>query len=500
MKARKLFWNYAFLLMVILLSFIALTIYLERKTRSLLVVQSRELMNKSGHLMARSFPPQLLNNPEKADSYLKKTAPVTGIRLSVILPDGTVIADSEHEPALMNNHNDRPEIISARERGTGYSIRHSATLGISFLYCAYDLEREAGADKQAVFRVAIPIEDLFLVTRNLSISFAVSAFFVLIILTVSSLVSFRSIISSITRLRDAASQYASGNFEHRAYIDNPVELVTLSRVMHGMSTQLRNHIDTIVEQKEELETVLAGMAEGVVLLDQSMMIKTINSAALELVPMTEKEAAGKSLIEVFRNSLLHDFAKNVFQSRKNSEIIISLTQQTKNVDSDGLPVIEKGRELFLRVSSSIIRFPERSRENDNLLLLMQDSTQSMQVERIRKDFVANVSHELKTPITSIMGFVETLQEGALEEKDQALYFLSIIARHTGRINSIIDDLLSLSKLEESEGKGITRSRSSLKRVIDNAFGFCRERAREKSIELSAEQDKETFFIYKRASD
>lgn len=480
MRSRKLFWHYGFLLCVILISFLALTLYLERRTRTLFIRQNRQLLKRAGELLTASFPPVLFHDPPAADSYVKTLAADSEFRLTVVLPDGSVIADSHNDTSLMNNHLDRPEIQFAREYGTGTGIRTSATQGIRFLYIAYAVTGPEPSALLGFFRIAIPINELFLITRNLSISFAVSGFIIFAVLTAFSLLSFRRIIRSISELQTAAGQYAAGNLEFKAYVENPEELRNLGKVMHQMSGDLQHHIDTILEQKGELEAILSNMAEGVILLDHTLIIKSINQAAANLTGGIRQEITGKSLIEAFRNSHLHDFAKNVLTTGVNDEITICLNR--------GHQSGEGPKQIFVRVTSSLVQFS--TRERPNLLLVLHEMTKDILIERMRKDFVANVSHELKTPITSIKGFVETLLSGGVEDEKQAHRFLSIISKHTNRLNSIIDDLLTLSKLEELEEEKIKKTNCSVLEIVTNAVQACLHAAKqaETEIDIKIEQD------------
>lgn len=481
MRSRKLFWHYGFLLAVILISFLALTIYLERRTRTLFIRQNRQLIKRAGELLTSSFPPVLFDTPQAADSYVKSLAADSQFRLTVVLPDGKVIADSHNDTTLMNNHLDRPEIQFAEDYGTGTSIRTSATQGIRFLYIAYAVPAPGSAALRGFFRVAIPIQELFHITRNLSISFAVSGFIIFAVLTVFSLLSFRRIIGSIKELQTAAKEYASGNLEYKARVENPEEMQILRKAMQSMSKDLQRHIDTILEQKGELEAILSNMAEGVILLDHTLIIKSINQAAADLIDRKKAELEGRSLIEVFRNTHLYDFAKNALAAGENDEITISINR--------GYPAQPRGvtggsggtKQLFLRVMSSLVHFPRR--ERPHLLLVLHEMTKDILIEKMRKDFVANVSHELKTPITSIKGFVETLLSGGLEDKIQADRFLTIVAKHTNRLNSIIDDLLTLSKLDEIEKDDIKKTKCSIRSIIGNAAQACAGDAEQREIEI-----------------
>jgi two-component system phosphate regulon sensor histidine kinase PhoR len=267
-------------------------------------------------------------------------------------------------------------------------------------------------------------------------------------------------------IQEAARHYAREDFDYEFAVDTPEEIRALAETLNTMASQLKTRISTIMRQRNELGAMLSSMLEAVIVLDTRLLIKTMNPAAVSLIHKSLDEAIGRSILEVVRNSELHDFSQRVLSNGETLEESVVLY--------DTVP-------CYLQAHGTVIR-SERG-DVEGVLLVMNDITRLKQLENMRKDFVANVSHELKTPITSIKGFVETLQDGALEDAERARHFLSIINRHADRLNAIIDDLLILSKIEDNPTRQISFNRHRLAEVVESALQVCEHQAYRRDIRL-----------------
>ena len=469
-RTRKFFWHYIYLIIILFISFVALTLFLERKINHSFIEHNKMILQESGRSLLNTFQRELLQNPEKAETYAETTVRGTNFRITIILPGGEVIADSHNNPENMNNHADRPEIVQAADDGRGQSVRFSTTETRHFFYSAFRI------DSAGFFRLAVPVERIFEITGNLSFLFISSAAVVFVLFTGISLLSLRSINKSVAILRTAAEEYSRGNLEHRSYVEGPQELSLLASSMNAMSENLRESLSTEMRQRSEQEAILSNMTESVILLDSDLCVKTINESGLRLLETDPASVSGKSLIDVMRNSELHAFAEHVLRSNGDSEISLSLYRLgDKKIQN---PPVD------LEIHGSVISV--KGKTGKGVLLVFHDITRLKMLERIRKDFVANVSHELKTPITSIKGFVETLKTIPPEDAAQSRRFLDIIDKHTERLRLIIDDLLTISRLEQYPESGIEKGEVSLPDIIQTAVQNCRKEAGEKNISISVE--------------
>ncbi len=238
--------------------------------------------------------------------------------------------------------------------------------------------------------------------------------------------------NQIRLLQEAAGRYARGELELPFRLKGPPEIAVLAHALQTMAEQLQLRIRAIRHQRNELETILASMAEGVIVLDANRRIRSMNHAAATLLRVESVGSTGKSVIQHIRNAELDDLATAAMASGESVEREITVYRDSP---------------IHLRVHVTPLS-REGGTHRRGILIVASDITRIKQLQQMRKDFVANVSHELKTPITSIKGFVETLLDGGVDDPDQSQRFLQIILNHANRLNLIIEDLLSLSRLEQ----------------------------------------------------
>jgi two-component system phosphate regulon sensor histidine kinase PhoR len=406
------------------------------------------------------FLPSAPRLREDADQEIERLFEGLNIRLTVVAPDGTVLADSMATAATLEKHDDRPEIAEALSRGTGSATRQSQSIGNELLYLAKSIVRDGRP--VAVVRASMPLPFL---REKLAAFYAQLALGGIIILAAAAALAFASvkrINRPLTTLGEAARRFGSGDLNYRSRVSEPEEIEVLSNTMNSMAAELRSRMDDVERRRREAEAILAGLREGVIVLDRELRVVRTNEAATRLIAPTEGDNAGKTLLETFRSTELQRMAKEALAAGKAVEGSLTFYSDTPR---------------YLQVYAAEIP----GREGGGCLLVLHDVTRLMQLENIRKDFVANVSHELKTPITSIKGFVETLADGALEDPVQARRFLEIIAKHADRLEDIIEDLLALARLEQQEGKPLETEILPLPLVLEDVSTVCRMKAAEKRI-------------------
>ena len=270
----------------------------------------------------------------------------------------------------------------------------------------------------------------------------------------------RRISQPLQDMRRGAERFAAGDFYHRLTIPDTVELASLAITLNRMAAQLAEQIAVITQQRNEQEAILESMHEGVLALDTQERVITVNRAAEGLLGVVATQAKGHLIQEVVRNVTLQRLAAAAMHSTESATADI---------------VLRGSEERFLQATATALR--DAQGQDIGVLVVLNDVTQLRHLENIRRDFVSNVSHELKTPITSIKGFVETLRDGALDNREYAERFLGIIARHAERLHAIIEDLLALSRLEQSdESYDIPRSETTLTDVLQAAILDCAAKA------------------------
>ena len=276
----------------------------------------------------------------------------------------------------------------------------------------------------------------------------------------------------IEKTREGARKFASGNLSFRLALQPSDELGSLSETLNQMAAQLEERISTINEQRNTQEAILGSMNEGVIAVDPHSAILQINPAASQLLGAKSDRLIGRNLQEIMRNRDLNQMIEHTLR---------------ESVPTEGEIIFYELGEKSIQVHCT----PLRSATNTGIgaLVVLNDITRLRRLERVRRDFVANVSHELKTPLTSIKGFVETLQEGALDQPEEAQRFLGIIAKQVNRLQAIIEDLLSLSRIEQDADQDqVSMQHHSIAETITNAVQLCSSHATSKNIKVDVSCD------------
>ena len=272
----------------------------------------------------------------------------------------------------------------------------------------------------------------------------------------------------LKRFAGGAQQFSTGNLAHRLPAIGVEEMAGLAETLNRMARQLDDRLQTVIRQRNELEAVLTSMLEGVAAVDQNELIIRMNQAAGRMFDCDSSTVTGRPIQEVIRNLALQRF-------------VIDALSSGKTVADDF--IVYRGGERVLNVNCSPLF--DASDRQIGTLLVMNDVTQLRHLENVRSDFVANVSHEIKTPLTAIKGFVETLQQGSVDKHEEQKKFLDIVLKHVNRLNAILEDLLSLSRIEqEDDQKEIKLSQGSIKEVVQTAVQVCQPRAGAKNIEVT----------------
>ncbi|MCF7824298.1 MAG: PAS domain-containing protein [Candidatus Marinimicrobia bacterium] len=393
----------------------------------------------------------------------------TDTRITLINSLGIVIADSKENPGNMDTHSDRPEVIEALERGEGLSRRHSYTLEEDHLYYAR-LMTEDG--KNLIIRVSFPTVALEEALGALKVDLLLIGLIVILIIAGLNFYISRIITKPIEIMETGAKRFAKGKLKMKVPESSVLELGSLAKSLNEMAAQIFDRIRTITQQKNEQIAILSSMTEGVLALDKDGRILSANRAAADMFGYKPKRILNRFLYEMIRHAELNDFVAQVLNSNDTLQCRISVYEP---------------EELILNVIGS--RMPAKKGTIAGAVIVFTDLTRIQKLEGVRRDFVANVSHELKTPITSIQGYVETLQNGALTDTKNAERFLEIIAKHAARLGRIIDDLLELSRIEEFSGEDekvleSTKIEDLFRSTIDN----CQELSAERNIQIKTEID------------
>ncbi len=355
---------------------------------------------------------------------------VLPIRVTVMLANGRVIGDSDADPATMENHRNRPEMQAVIQGKTTPLQRYSSTVDARMLYAVAPMPDNAVQQPAVYARVAIPLTTLDKTIQATIRHVSIAAILVAILAALVALQLARRLTEPLLAMRQGALRFAEGDFSHTIPSSGSEEMAALSASLNKMAQQLDQRIKQLFIEKNTREAVFYSMTEGLLAIDSAERVIHINRAAASLLGVEAKLVKGQSIQAAVRNTAIQKLLRDAMESDERVEAEITIKA--------------KG-DLKLVVRGTALRNTEGMRFG--ALLVMQDVTHVRQLEQIRQDFVANVSHELKTPITSIKGFVETLLDGAADDPDARERFLRVIERQTDHLDAIISDLLLLSSVE-----------------------------------------------------
>lgn len=364
-------------------------------------------------------------------SLCKSISKNTGVRITIIATDGVVLGESDKANEL-ENHKYRDEFKLALQGKNGFAMRKSTTLDKELAYCALPLYYE---DKIiAVVRSAIEIENDSSILSHYFIIVSVSFLLIISIGFLIYLLVFSQTRKRLDEQKNAIDGLRYGNFTPVIEVGNSEEFRGMAITIKKTAKHLREKIENLENSVNSQLAILMSMGEGVIAIDCEHNIIAFYETASRMLGVSPKEAIGKKIHQVVRNSVVISVAEKVFKN-------------TQSVDDD-FAIERDGQTLSFQANASVVK--DQKDSIIGAVIILNDITRLKRLESIRRDFVANVTHELKTPITSIKGSAETLADGAYEDEQSREKFLSIILRQTERLGSIIDDLLTLSKIEQGE--------------------------------------------------
>jgi two-component system phosphate regulon sensor histidine kinase PhoR len=466
-KRKKLVWQiFPSFLLITLLSLFAVSWYAAQSLRQFYLDHTAADLYARAQLLEKLVDGQL--EPLDAgtvDSVCKEMGRSTDTRFTVILLSGIVVGDSIETPDQMDNHAGRPEIKQAFAGKRGRSLRYSSTLRQEMMYVALPITDRG--EHIAVVRASLPTTFIENELNSIRIKIIIGGIIIAILAAGVSLAISRRISRPLETMKKGADRFADGELSHRMDTPDSTEMASLAEAMNQMAAHLETHIKAVSDQRNELETVLSSMLEGVIAVDSHERIISVNQAAARLFETDLETFQFRSLQETIRNLPLQQFINKALSSNQPLQEDITLFQNQHRI---------------LEVKSSPLL--DADQIHVGTLIVLNDVTHLRRLENMRSDFVANVSHEIKTPLTAIKGFVETLQHGKVEKPEETQRFLDIIQRHVNRLNSIVEDLLTLSKIEQEDEAGTLNLRNwKVADVFQAAIQLCRSKAEEKNLNI-----------------
>ena len=414
-------------LMLIVLTLVVVDFYVTGYTANREVQSVEQRLEAEARILgteAASVPrPQL-------ESWAREASERARARVTIVDPKGVALADSHHDPESMENHANRPEIITAYRQGVGSSIRHSATINQDLCYTAFRMTYNG--EPGYILRLAVSLDAVDSSIAAVRWRILWASFYAALVALIFAYFFSRSFTRRIARLRGYAEGLVDAHFTQAPLPDADDELGALGRSLSVTAARLRDLVDRLNVESAQREAILSSMVEGVLAVDGNLRITFANESFARVVGTGNPISAGKQLVEVVRAPELREVLTKVLASGESVRRRMQL----------------HAAERVFEVQAA----PLTSGSARGAIAILHDITDLERLERIRRDFVANVSHELRTPLTAIRGYAETLLEGALEDQENNRRFLEIIKAHSIRLNNISSDLLTLSELEAGRSR------------------------------------------------
>ncbi len=400
-------------------------------------------------------------SPIGAQNFAKTQGEMLNARITIIDSEGVVLADSESDPMDMENHLFRPEVQQALRAEIGKANRYSETLEVDFYYVALPFE-EQGESK--IMRLAIPLQEFRSMNERVLLNTGFAILISAIAVTLLAFVVFRQYQKTVRALTESAEEISAGNYGRTILIDSDNEMRDLVNAFNQMSTELQATVTELHGQNAKLEATLHAMVNGLLAVDPDGVVLFRNQSLKRM--LNRNVEAGDLVYQTLRSNTVNRLIKQVVETGK-------------SIQREEEGEFQQGQVLRLFAN------PIYLGEDDGLygvLFVVQDITSIRKLEQMRSDFIANVSHELKTPITSIRGFIETIRAGSIQDPEKLDRFLHIIDQESERLYELVQDILSLSEIETT-AQDTARQTFSLQSLCEEVIHLLQPASVEKGVAL-----------------
>jgi len=447
----KIFFSY---LVIISLSFLLLDLFLREEVEKNLTSQIETEMMSYAKIID-------LSPREKVTEQIGEMANISNCRVTLIDARGKVFADSEKDVTQMENHSNRPEVQEARLKGSGISVRFSSSLNIDMLYVAVTIRN--GEKINGYVRLARPLHDVQKVIQKMYESIlGASAIAVIVSLLIALFISYR-LAEPIRAMERFTEKLRQGEPVGAILLNTADETKKLADNINFLE-ELKDKIRIANEEKSKLMTALTSMTEGVLIINAQGLIEFVSPVLGDMLSVRYEDVFGKTLMEAFRSAELQ-------------KILTEFKRTGENITRE--ITLDMAEAVILNVSVSAVHgYPQE----DKTMIVFHDVTRLKKLEKVKEDFVANVTHEIRTPLTAIIGYLETIKNGAIGNIDETKKFVDIILNQAERLNRLVEDLLTLSHIELKELK-FNFENVSINAAITNVISLVETKAKEKKITI-----------------
>jgi len=424
---RSIQWRLAAALIALIIVWIAgLSAYLLHFVRDNYLSNLESQLADQARLVGDISGPYFVSGQTSVDDLVKRLGEQIDARVTIIDKSGVVLGDSDENPAVMENHGDRPEVIEALSSGVGSSIRYSTTLNRDMMYVAVPVT--VNAEVVGISRISLPLTEinqtLEQVGRTVIIAAAIAAAIAILLAIQIS----RTTTQRVKALTQMSRRIAEGELDQKIQIASRDEVGNLAGAFNQMAAKLKEMVGLLTSERDKMLAILSSMADGIFVVDGGAKATMVNKAAERMFQFPADRILGHTFIEIVHDHELDDVLQKCLRTGK---------QQA------GLVEIEPRQQFLGVIATPLIG-------QSGCVVLLQDLTKLRRLETVRRDFIANISHELRTPVASLKVLAETLQEGAIDDPAVAKEFLSKITIETDRLTQMVNELSDLSRIESGE--------------------------------------------------
>jgi two-component system, OmpR family, phosphate regulon sensor histidine kinase PhoR len=464
----NLFWKFALSFLALLVSvLLAVDFFAERALRADYQRTGFERLIAIARV-AQKLPPQSAlasaGHPEDLSALRDWATQVaaSGARVTVLAFDGRVLADSQSGPTATEDKGSGPEIQEALASGQGRSIRRSSSLGRDLLY--YAVRQPTSSGQPLIVRFALPLDTVDEVLSAFRHRLWLASLVILLLACAVSMLFSRSFTDRVERLREFSRRVAEGDFRPLPRDSSGDALEALGISLNRTAARLDRTIQTLTEERNLSSAILGSMVEGVAVVNNAERLVFANPGFAEILGLDVPPVSGSALVEVVRQTGLLEAVRQVLggEARVQSEIVTGTL-----------------RQHYFAITVAAVR----AGDTTGAVVVLHDITELRRLERVRRDFVANVSHEFRTPLTAIQGFAETLLAGAIDDSVNRTRFLEIILEHSRRLARLTEDLLVLSKMD-ADRLELEIQQLRVSQLIDSCLETAQRRAAEKDLRIS----------------
>ena len=424
---RSIKWRIATAFIVLIIICIGvLSTYLVRFVQSNYSSNLESQLTNQARLVGDASAPYFVSGQTSVDVIAKRLGEQIDARVTIIDKSGVVLGDSEENPAAMENHGNRPEVIDALSSGAGSSIRYSNTLDCDMMYVAVPVV--VNGENVGISRISLPLTEINEALGYISRTIIIGASIAAIIAILVAIQIARTTTKPVKKLTQVSRKIAEGEFDQRIQVTSRDELGELAGAFNQMAAKLKEMVNLLTSERDKMTAILSNMADGILVVDGEGRVAMINRAAEKMLQYAADTALGHTFIEVVYDHEINDILQRCLGTGE---------QQI------GLVEIERGKRYLRVIATPIIGQP-------GCVVLLQDLTEFRHLETIRRDFIANISHELRTPTAALKILAETLYEGAIDDPTVARGFLNKINIETDRLAQMINELSELSRIESGE--------------------------------------------------